>query len=114
MRIKRPRLIAALAAVGLVLTVAAASPANAAGGPNLSLGKAASSSSVNGGFAVGNINDGNQGSYWESTNNVFPQWAQIDLGTATNIDQIVLKLPTGWGSRTETLSIQGSPDGTSF
>ena len=101
------RLIAASVAVGL-LTYVAVGVATAAGGPNLSLGKATSASSTNGGFVTGNLNDGNQNSYWESTNNAFPQWAQVDLGASTSIDQVVLKLPSAWGTRTQTLSIQGS------
>ena len=65
-------------------------------------------------LGAGNLNDGNQGSYWESTSNAFPQWAQVDLGASTSIDQVVLKLPAGWGARTQTLTVQGSPDGSSF
>ncbi len=53
-------------------------------------------------YAASNVNDGNQASYWESANNAFPQWVQVDLGSATSIDQVVLKLPSGWGARTET------------
>src|SRR5687768_1196170 len=87
--------------------------ANAAGGPNLSLGRAASASTVNGPYAAGNINDGNQGSYWESSG-ALPQWARVDLGSSVSVDQVVLKLPTGWGARTQTLSIEGSADGTNF
>jgi hypothetical protein len=88
--------------------------AHAAGGPNLALGRAASASTSNGALGAGNLNDGNPGTYWESSNNAFPQWAQIDLGASTGIDQVVLKLPSGWGSRSQTLSVQGSPNGTTF
>ncbi|MFC1408024.1 discoidin domain-containing protein [Streptacidiphilus sp. N1-12] len=87
-------------------------PASAAG-TNLALGKTATASSSNGQYVTGNLNDGNQASYWESTG-AFPQWAQIDLGSATSVNQAVLKLPTGWGARTETLSVQGSTDGSTF
>ncbi|GIJ52690.1 hypothetical protein Vau01_002060 [Virgisporangium aurantiacum] len=87
--------------------------ASAAGGPNLSIGKAAAASTVNGPYAAGNINDGNQGSYWESSG-ALPQWARVDLGSSVSVDQVVLKLPTGWGARTQTLSIEGSADGTNF
>ncbi|WP_284749919.1 discoidin domain-containing protein [Amycolatopsis sp. RTGN1] len=66
------------------------------------------------GYPVSNVGDGNQASYWESTNNQFPQWVQADLGAATNVAQLVLKLPTGWEARTETFSVQGSTNGTSF
>jgi hypothetical protein len=98
----------------LVATVGWVTVAQAAGGPNLSLGKTAAASSQNGPYVASNLNDGNQGSYWESAGSTFPQWAQIDLGSSTSIDQVVLKLPFGWGTRTQTLSVQGSPDGTNF
>ncbi|HEV2344769.1 MAG TPA: discoidin domain-containing protein [Actinocrinis sp.] len=113
------RLRTALTAVaGLLvslLPVLHAAPA-AAAGTNLALGKTATASSANGQYVAANLNDNNQASYWESTNGstVFPQWAQIDLGASTQINQVVLQLPTGWGARTQTLSIQGSTDGTNF
>lgn len=110
----RRRLTAAALALGLLAPAWPGSPVAAAGGPNLALGKAASASSTNGAFTAGNLNDGNQSTYWESTNNTFPQWAQIDLGSVTAIDQIILRLPSGWGSRTQTLAVQGSNDGVSF
>jgi chitodextrinase len=84
------------------------------GGGNLAAGKAVAASSVNAGFAAANVNDGNQASYWESVNNAFPQWIQVDLGGAVAVNRLVLRLPAGWGARTETLSVQGSTDGSSF
>jgi hypothetical protein len=99
-----------------LLPALVAAPAAHAAGSNLALGKAVTASSVNGQYVATNINDGNQASYWESTNgsNVFPQWAQVDLGAATQINEVVLQLPTGWGARTQTLSIQGSTDNSTF
>ena len=114
-RFLTPRLLAA-ALAGLlvsVLPMLPASPASAAG-TNLALGKTATASSFTQTYAPSNVNDGNQASYWESNNNAFPQWAQIDLGSATQINQVVLKLPSGWGTRTQTLSVQGSTDNSSF
>ncbi|WP_020519565.1 discoidin domain-containing protein [Catelliglobosispora koreensis] len=104
----------ALFAAALVTTYGLVAPAQAAGGPNLSPGKPVSASTSNGPYTPGNLNDGNASSYWESANNAFPQWAQVDLGTSTSIDQVVLKLPAGWGARSQTLSIQGSATGSSF
>ncbi|MFI6477183.1 discoidin domain-containing protein [Nonomuraea sp. NPDC050663] len=98
-----------LAAVGLP-----SAPAMAAGGPNLAAGKPVTTSSSTQNYTAGNVNDGNQATYWESTNNAFPQWARVDLGASTSIDQVVLKLPAGWESRTQTLTVQGSTDGTGF
>jgi len=86
----------------------------AAAGPNLATGKAIQVSSTQGGFPGGNANDANQGSYWESANNAFPQWIQVDLGSSVSVNQLVLKLPTGWGTRTQTLTVQSSTNGSSF
>ncbi|WP_206424246.1 carbohydrate-binding protein [Cohnella candidum] len=86
----------------------------AAGGPNMAAGKPVTASSYTQTYTAGNVADGNSSTYWESANNAFPQWIQVDLGSAASFDQIVLKLPAGWGSRTQTLSIQGSTDGTNF
>ena len=50
-------------------------------------------SSATAGYPVSAVNDGNQDTYWESAGNGFPQWARVDLGAATSVDQIVLKVP---------------------
>ena len=50
-------------------------------------------SSYNQNYGAGNANDGNAGTYWESANNAFPQWVQVDLGAAVSVNQVVLKLP---------------------
>jgi hypothetical protein len=81
---------------------------------NLAAGKPTSESSHTQNFQSGNVTDGNQDTYWESTNNVFPQWVQVDLGSAQSAGRIVLQLPASWGARNETLSILGSTDGTNF
>ncbi|MEV4555624.1 discoidin domain-containing protein [Kitasatospora sp. NPDC049285] len=88
--------------------------AQAAGGPNLALGKTVTASSANGAYTATNVNDGDQNSYWESNGIASAQWVQVDLGAATSIDQVVLKLPGSWGQRTETLQVLGSNDGTNF
>src|SRR5689334_8811075 len=111
----RVRLIAATAAVTVIAALVHAPPALAAG-PNLAAGKTVSASSLTDVYAAGNAGDGNANTYWESNNNAFPQWLQVDLGTSTPVNQAVLKLPpaTAWSTRTQTLSIQGSTNGTSF
>ncbi|NUR94051.1 MAG: discoidin domain-containing protein, partial [Kribbellaceae bacterium] len=101
-------------AAALLILGTPALPGVAAGGPNLAAGKATAESGHADVYGSGNITDGNQASYWESVNNAFPQWVQVDLGSTTSIDQIKIKLPTGWGARTETLSVQGSTTGSSF
>ncbi|RCG27078.1 choice-of-anchor D domain [Sphaerisporangium album] len=83
---------------------------------NLALGAAMTASSSNGGFPPGNANDDNTATYWESTSNAFPQWLQADLRSAQNIGSITLKLPppAAWATRTQTLSVQGGNDGTTW
>ncbi|MGW6276927.1 carbohydrate-binding protein [Kribbella sp. NPDC055071] len=81
---------------------------------NLAAGKPTSESSHNQSYASGNVTDGNQSSYWESTNNAFPQWAQVDLGSAQSASRVVLQLPASWGARDQTLSLLGSTDGNTF
>jgi hypothetical protein len=81
---------------------------------NLAAGKATSESSHNDVYASSNVTDGNQGTYWEGTNNVFPQWVQVDLGSPQSASRVVLQLPASWGARNETLSLQGSTDGSNF
>ncbi|WP_405510305.1 discoidin domain-containing protein [Streptomyces anulatus] len=88
--------------------------AHAAGGPNLAVGDPAKASSALPEYGAGNATDGNQGTYWQSSGSSLPQWVQADLGSSTRIDEVVLKLPAGWESRDQTLSVQGSADGTSF
>jgi alpha-1,3-glucanase-like protein/F5/8 type C domain-containing protein/HYDIN/CFA65/VesB family protein/centrosomal CEP192-like protein len=81
---------------------------------NLAAGKPTSESSHTQAFQSGNVTDGNQDTYWESANNAFPQWVQVDLGSAQSASRVVLQLPASWGARDETLSVLGSADGTNF
>jgi hypothetical protein len=65
-------------------------------------------------YASSNATDGNQGTYWESANNAFPQWIQVDLGAAQPTRRVVLQLPGSWGARDQTLSVSASTDAASF
>ncbi|MFH8621835.1 discoidin domain-containing protein [Streptomyces vietnamensis] len=116
MRIRnwRSRCLGAVIATSLLALGGPLTTAHAAGGPNLALGDAAAASSAHAEYAATNITDGNQGTYWQSSGSALPQWVQADLGTATRVDEVVLRLPAGWESRNQTLSLQGSADGTSF
>ncbi|MET8041828.1 discoidin domain-containing protein [Micromonospora sp. NPDC005215] len=73
-------------------------------------------SSYNQNYVAANANDGNASTYWESANNAFPQWIQADLGATVSVDRVVLKLPpsSDWQTRTQTLSVLGSTNGSSF
>lgn len=100
---------AALMTVGLLPVAASA----AVRSPDLALGKQATTSGSHGAYPASNVTDGSQQTYWESPG-TFPQWVQIDLGNRFDVDQVVLKLPTTWEARTQTLAVQGSTDGSSF
>jgi hypothetical protein len=83
---------------------------------NLALNKPVTASGSTQNYVPANAVDGNTGSYWESTNNAFPQWLQVDLGSSAGVGRIVLDLPpsSAWGTRTQTILIQGSTDGSNY
>ncbi|WP_327234117.1 discoidin domain-containing protein [Streptomyces sp. NBC_01317] len=88
--------------------------AAAAASVNLALGKTLTASSFTQVYGPGNANDGNKATYWESNNNAFPQWIQADLGSSVGVNQVVLRLPDGWGARDQTLKVQGSTNNSAF
>ncbi|HEV3357429.1 MAG TPA: choice-of-anchor D domain-containing protein [Pseudonocardiaceae bacterium] len=83
---------------------------------NLALNKSTSDSSNTQNYVSANVTDGNQNTYWESANGAFPQWVQVDLGSAQSVSRVVLQLPpaTAWAARSQTLSLLGSTDGSNF
>ncbi|MFF2848678.1 discoidin domain-containing protein [Streptomyces sp. NPDC058001] len=85
-------------------------------GSNLAQGRTATATGSVDVYTPGKAVDGNASSYWESTNNAFPQSLTVDLGSAKAVRRLVLKLPpaTAWQARTQTLSVLGSTDGSSF
>lgn len=110
-RVVAAAVVALVAPLGLVLASQTAQAATV----DLAAGKAATASSAVAPYVAGNVTDGNQSSYWESANNAFPQWVQVDLGAASTVTDLVLKLPTtSWGTRTQTITVQQSTDGSSF
>ncbi|MFJ1866314.1 discoidin domain-containing protein [Streptomyces sp. NPDC088097] len=110
----RWRVVAAAVSTTLLLLGMPALTAAAAGGPSVAAGRPAAASSSNGAYTAGNATDSNQSTYWESAGSALPQWVQADLGATARVDQVVLKLPAAWESRNQTLSVQGSADGTAF
>ncbi|MFF7633013.1 choice-of-anchor D domain-containing protein [Kitasatospora sp. NPDC008050] len=98
------------------LTVALTGTGNPSSTTNLALGATMTASGYTQTYVPSNANDGNSNSYWESTDNAFPQWLQADLGTAQPLGSITLQLPpsTAWATRTQTLSVQGSTDGSTW
>jgi hypothetical protein len=81
---------------------------------NLAAGKPTGESSHTQTYGSGNVTDADQNTYWESANNAFPQWVQVDLGSAQSASRVVLQLPAAWGARNQTLSLSVSTDGTAW
>ncbi|MEU3188898.1 discoidin domain-containing protein, partial [Streptomyces sp. NPDC006923] len=96
-------------------------PLPGGGGPqpptgDLALRKPATASGYTQSYGPGNAVDGDARSYWESVNNAFPQWVQVDLGASYAVKRVVLALPPdpAWATRTQTVAVLGSTNGTSF
>ncbi|MFE2139671.1 choice-of-anchor D domain-containing protein [Streptomyces sp. NPDC059466] len=85
-------------------------------GTDIAAARPATASSSSSPYVPSNLTDPDASTYWEGTNGSFPQWAQVDLGKSYSVGKVVLKLPpaTAWSARTQTLSVQGSTDGSSF
>ncbi|MFF1378894.1 discoidin domain-containing protein [Streptomyces sp. NPDC058308] len=81
---------------------------------NLARGKTLKASGHTGDHVAAHANDGNRDTYWESENGTLPQWIQADLGASSRVDQVVLRVPVGWNTRSQTLKLQGSGNGTDF
>ncbi|MFC9958693.1 discoidin domain-containing protein [Streptomyces nigra] len=87
---------------------------SAAATPNLAQGKPFTESGHADVYGAANAGDGNRATYWESRNNAFPQWLQVDLGSSVKVNEVTLRLPAGWPSRSQTLKLQGSTDDRNF
>jgi hypothetical protein len=84
---------------------------------NLALAGTMTASSSASGFPATNANDGNTSSYWESLDgSAYPQTLTANLGQSYSLGSVTLTLPpaTAWSTRTETLSVLGSTNGTAY
>ena len=82
--------------------------------PNLALNASATASSTTGGFPASNAVDGNASTYWEGTDGTWPTTLTVDLGSAETLGYIVVDLPSSWPTRTQTLSVLGSTNDSSW
>ncbi|MFE3555159.1 discoidin domain-containing protein [Streptomyces sp. NPDC059193] len=78
------------------------------------MGRAASDTGHSQGYTAAHATDGQAGTYWESSNNAFPQPLTVDLGAERTVGRLVLRLPAAWGGRTQTLTVLGSGDGAGW
>ncbi|MBB4689429.1 discoidin domain-containing protein [Amycolatopsis jiangsuensis] len=85
-------------------------------GTNVARGKVTTASGSQGGFPPANAVDGDASTYWEGTDNAFPQSLTVDLGETYSVDKVTLKLPPAaeWAARSETLAVEGSTDGAEW
>ncbi|MGJ5751876.1 discoidin domain-containing protein [Streptomyces puniciscabiei] len=83
---------------------------------NLAKGRPATATGSQDVYTPGKAVDGDPNSYWESTNNAFPQSWAVDLGSSYAVRRLVLKLPpsSAWGARTQTITVLGSTDGSNY
>lgn len=85
-------------------------------GRNLAKGRPATATGSQDVYTPGKAVDGDANSYWESANNAFPQSLTVDLGSSYAARRVVLKLPpsSAWGARTQTITVLGSTDGSTY
>lgn len=85
-------------------------------GRNLAKGRPATATGSQDVYTPAKAVDGDANTYWESANHAFPQALTVDLGTREAVRRLVLKLPpqSAWQARTQTLSVQGSADGSAW
>ncbi len=106
-------LLAGLVAAGLSPGTAGAA-AKAVRGPDLALGRSVTVTGSHPDHPAAHLTDGSQLTYWEGPLGLFPQSVRIDLGGTVRVDEVVLKLPAAWEARTQTLTVEGGTDGSSF
>ncbi|HEV3383022.1 MAG TPA: choice-of-anchor D domain-containing protein [Trebonia sp.] len=84
---------------------------------NLALNKPVTGSSYYETYVPSNVTDGNTSTYWESTDGAgYPQTLTVNLGSVQTLGSITLDLPpsSAWNTRTETLSVLGSTNDSTF
>ncbi len=83
---------------------------------NLALNKSISSSSNTQSYVAANAVDGNTSTYWESVNGAWPTTLAVNLGATHSLSSVVVDLPpsSAWQTRTQTFSILGSTNGSTW
>ena len=83
---------------------------------DLALNAAVTASSYTQTYVPANVTDGNTSTYWEANNGAWPSTITVNLGSEQTLGSITIDLPpsSAWSTRTQTLSVLGSTNGTSF
>jgi len=102
-------------ATGSPLTVAL-SGTGASSTTDLALNRPVTASSYTQSYVPANAVDGNTSTYWESVNGTWPTTFSVDLGATTTLGSVVVDLPpsSAWQTRTQTLSVLGSNDNSTW
>jgi hypothetical protein len=103
-------------APGSPLTVALTGTGAASSTTDLALNMPVTASSYTQNYVPANAVDGNTSTYWEATNGAWPSTITVNLQSVQTLGSITVDLPpaTAWNTRTQTLSVLGSTNGTSF
>ena len=85
------------------------------GGTNLAEGRSiVASSQVSSARPASDADDGYADTYWESAASAFPATLTVDLGATRSVGRVVLRMPSSFTARTETLSVLTSTNGSTF
>src|SRR6204780_598734 len=76
---------------------------------NLALTGTVTANSTLSGFPASNANDGNLNTYWQAT--ASSATLTLHLAQADPVARVVLELPQGWGTRSQTVEVDGSANG---
>ena len=79
---------------------------------NLALTGTITASSTQTGFPASNANDASQDTYWQAAGSTAT--LTLHLAQAAPIARITLELPANWGTRTQTIQIDGSTNGSTW
>ena len=79
---------------------------------NLAQGGALAPSSAIQGYPAANANDNNIGTYWQAATPAAS--LTLHLSQAAPVDRVILGLPQNWGTRNQTIEVDGSVNGTSW
>ena len=82
--------------------------------PDLALNESVTASSTTSGFPATNAVDGNTSTYWESVDGTWPSTLIVNLGSAKTLGEVVIDLPSTWPTRTQTLSVLGSTNDSTW
>jgi F5/8 type C domain/Pectate lyase superfamily protein/Abnormal spindle-like microcephaly-assoc'd, ASPM-SPD-2-Hydin len=104
-------------ATDATLTVPLTGTGTSSGGStNLALNAPITASSYTQNYVPSNANDGNTSTYWEGTNGAWPTTLTVNLGASDALTSVVVDLPpsSAWNTRTQTFSVLGSVNGSSY